>query len=129
MLTRNQSKKSNQINQKQTTQTKTNNSLPKNNTQLNNGKTNATLTENLEELYNNIRAVPSYSSKIKEFLQTYDLHSKNKRITRKKFPRRRIISHFPYDVFMADLLMYPQYKCCSLFVRYYISQDFTFRNI
>ena len=108
MLTRNQTRQTKQINQ--LNQTENNDSYPKSNTQMINGEANESLTKNLEELYNNIRAVPSYSAKIKEFLQTYDLHSKNKRITRKKFPRRRIVSHFPFDVFMADLFMYPQYK-------------------
>ena len=107
MLTRN---KTNQLNQKEMNQTMVTNSSRENSLQSNNGKINENLTEKLEELYNNIRAVPSYSAKIKEFLNTYELHSKNKRITRKKFPRRRVVSHFPFDVFMADLFMYPQYK-------------------
>jgi len=110
MLTRKRAKQTNQVNQQLISQIETRNLSRENNTHGNNGKTSATLTENLEELYNNIRSVPSYSAKIKEFLQTYELHSKNKRITKKKFPRRRIMSYFPFDVFMADLFMYPQYK-------------------
>ena len=38
------------------------------------------------------------------------VHSKHRRIIKKKFPRRKIISRFPFDVFMADLIEYPQYK-------------------
>ena len=110
MLTRNKTKQSNQVTQPELSQTKKNDLSQKSSTQTNNGRTNESLTEKLEELYTNIRAVPSYSAKIKEFLRTYELHSKNKRITRKKFPRRRVISHFPFDVFMADLFMFPQFK-------------------
>ena len=110
MLTRNKTRHSNQVTQQETTQVNQSNLLQKGNTQDNNGETNASLTEKLEELYTNIQATPSYSAKIKEFLKTYELHSKNKRITRKKFPRRRIITYFPFDVFMADLFMFPQYK-------------------
>ena len=107
MLTRN---RKNQQNPMELNQPSVESTSRENNLQSNNGKINENLTEKLEELYNNIRAVPSYSAKIKEFLKSYELHSKNKRITRKKFPRRRVVSHFPFDVFMADLFMYPQFK-------------------
>ena len=107
MLTRS---RKNQPNPTELNQTLVESTSRENNLQSNNGKINENLTEKLEELYNNIRAVPSYSAKIKEFLKSYELHSKNKRITRKKFPRRRVVSHFPFDVFMADLFMYPQFK-------------------
>ena len=107
MLTRS---RKNQPNPTELNQTLVESTSRENNLQSNSGKINENLTEKLEELYNNIRAVPSYSAKIKEFLKSYELHSKNKRITRKKFPRRRVVSHFPFDVFMADLFMYPQFK-------------------
>ena len=107
MLTRS---RKNQPNQIEPNQPLVESTSRENNLQSNSGKINENLTEKLEELYNNIRAVPSYSAKIKEFLKSYELHSKNKRITRKKFPRRRVVSHFPFDVFMADLFMYPQFK-------------------
>ena len=107
MLTRS---RTNQPNQMELNQPLVRSTSRENSLKSNSGKISENLTEKLEELYNNIRAVPSYSAKIKEFLKSYELHSKNKRITRKKFPRRRVVSHFPFDVFMADLFMYPQFK-------------------
>ena len=80
------------------------------------------MTEKLKELYINLQKPPSYSAKLKHFLpdnkrkavdaflQSFELHSKNKRITKKRFPRRQVKARFPFDVFMADLFMYPQYK-------------------
>ena len=64
--------------------------------------------DKLKELYSNIKSAPNYSAKIKDFLQTYDGHNKYKRITKKVFPRRRVISRFPFDVWMADLIVYSQ---------------------
>ena len=45
-----------------------------------------TLKTQLRELYTNISSTPSFGAKIKEFLQSYNLHSVNKRITKKTFP-------------------------------------------
>ena len=73
-------------------------------------ETQQELERNLENLYTNLKATPSYGAKISKFLQTYDLHSRNKRITKKKFPRRKVIATHPFNLFMADLFMYPQYK-------------------
>ena len=75
-----------------------------------NGSTRKTLNENLEELYTNIKSAPNYSAKIEAFLRQYPLHSVNKRITKKKFPRRRVVARFPMDVWMADLIEYPGLK-------------------
>ena len=61
-------------------------------------------------LYNDIRSVPAFSAKIADFLREHDLHSKNRRITKKKFPRRRIITRFPFDVWMADTINYLKHK-------------------
>ena len=72
--------------------------------------TEEALNKQLKELYENIKATPSYSGKITEFLRNYDVHSKYKRIIKKKFPRRRVIARFPFELFMADLFEYPEYK-------------------
>ena len=64
------------------------------------------MTEDLEELYTNIKSVPNYSAKIKEFLQKYDLHSRNKRIVKRIFPRRRVVARFKDDLWQADLIDY-----------------------
>ena len=66
--------------------------------------------DKLKELYTNIKSAPNYSAKIKEFLQEYDGHNQYKRIIKKVFPRRRVIARFPFDVWMADLIVYSQRK-------------------
>ena len=68
------------------------------------------MKEKLEELYKNITAAPSYSAKITDFLRHNDIHGVYRRITKKKFPRRKVIARFPFEVCMADLIEYPQYK-------------------
>ena len=74
------------------------------------GTTKKNLKESLEELYTNIKSAPNYSAKIEAFLRQYPLHSINKRITKKKFRRRRVVARFPFDVWMADLIEYPGLK-------------------
>ena len=54
--------------------------------------------------------MPAFSAKIADFLRENELHSKNRRITKKKFPRRRIIARFPFDVWMADTINYEKFK-------------------
>ena len=68
------------------------------------------LNEQLSKLYKDITAAPSYSAKITDFLRKHDVHGVYRRIVKKKFPRRKVIARFPFDVFMADLIEYPQYK-------------------
>ena len=68
------------------------------------------LNEQLNKLYKDITAAPSYSAKITDFLRKHDVHGVYRRIVKKKFPRRKVIARFPFDVFMADLIEYPQYK-------------------
>ena len=68
--------------------------------------TKEALDEQLKSLYEDVKSVPSYSAKITEFLRSHDLHSKYRRIVKKKFPRRRVIARFPFEVFMADLIEY-----------------------
>ena len=66
------------------------------------------MNDQLIELYKNIKSAPNYSAKIKSFLEQYDGHNKYKRISKKVFPRRRVIARFPFDVWMADLIVYTQ---------------------
>ena len=68
------------------------------------------MKDKLKELYENLKSSPSYSAKIAEFLRTHKLHSVNKRIIKKKFPRRRVIARFPNDLWMADLIEYPNLR-------------------
>ena len=68
------------------------------------------LQDELDRLYTDIRSVPSYSAKINDFLRKNHVHSVHRRIVKKTFPRRRIIARFPCDIWMADLIEYPQYK-------------------
>ena len=64
----------------------------------------------MQELYDDITKTPSFSAKINEFLRKHELHSKHRRIIKRKFPRRRVIARFPFEIFMADLIEYPKYK-------------------
>ena len=71
---------------------------------------NITFNENLEKLYSNIKSVPSYSAKIADFLKTHDTHGQYRRIIKRTFPRRRVIARFPFEIWMGDLIEYPNYK-------------------
>ena len=64
--------------------------------------------------------MPSYSAKINDFLRYNDVHSKHKRITKKTFPRRRIISRFPFEILQADLIQYSKksYTIPNRFYKY-----------
>ena len=64
-------------------------------------------TQNMSEIYQNIQSIPSFSAKINDFLRQFKLHSVHKRIIKKKFPRRKVIARFPFELFMADLIEYP----------------------
>ena len=68
------------------------------------------IDKKLQALYDDITKTPSFSAKINDFLKKHELHSKHRRIVKKKFPRRRVIARFPFEIFMADLIEYPQYK-------------------
>ena len=74
------------------------------------GQSESDVNKDLEELYTNIKSTPSYGAKIKSFLQKYKLHSRNKRITKKIFPRRRVIARFKDDLWQADLIEYESIK-------------------
>ena len=62
--------------------------------------------EDLNRLYTEIKSIPNYSAKLAEFLRQNDVHSKHRRVVKKKFPRRHIIVHFPFQIFMGDLIEY-----------------------
>ena len=64
--------------------------------------------KNLNEIYTNVRSVPSYSSKIKKFLQQ-NVTSSLFRQVRHKYPRRRIKSYYPYNIMMFDTINYRNY--------------------
>ena len=66
------------------------------------------MKDKLNKLYSDIKSVPSYSAKITEFLRQHDTHGPYQRISKRTFPRRRIISRFPFEYFMADLIEYPR---------------------
>ena len=68
------------------------------------------LKDALDKLYTDINSVPSFSAKINDFLRQNPVHNVHKRIVKKKFPRRKIIARFPFDIWMGDLIEYPQYK-------------------
>ena len=68
------------------------------------------LQDALDKLYTDIKSVPSFSAKINDFLRKNHVHSVHKRIVKKTFPRRKIIARFPFDVWMGDLIEYPQFK-------------------
>ena len=68
------------------------------------------MNDALEKLYEDIESAPSYSAKIDAYLRSNTVHSRHRRIVKKKFPRRKIISRFPFDIFMADLIEYPRLK-------------------
>ena len=66
--------------------------------------------KDMNEIYQNIQSIPSFSAKINDFLRQHNLHSVHKRIVKKNFPRRRVIARFPFELFMADLIEYPNDK-------------------
>ena len=63
---------------------------------------------NLRTLYQNVKSTPSFSSKIAAFLKSNENYSLHRRIVRRHFPRRRIITHYPFQIFQADLIEYSQ---------------------
>ena len=68
------------------------------------------LQDALDKLYTDINSAPSFSAKLNDFLRKNHVHSVHKRIVKKTFPRRKIIARFPFDVWMGDLIEYPQFK-------------------
>ena len=66
--------------------------------------------EKLEKIYTELKSVPNYTSKIADFLRQNTNYSLHRRIVKKTFPRRRIITHSPFQIFQADLIEYSQQK-------------------
>ena len=62
----------------------------------------------MQKIYSEIRSSPSYSSKIADFLRQNENYSLHRRIVKRKFPRRKIITHYPFQIFQADLIEYSQ---------------------
>ena len=63
------------------------------------------LRTNLEEIYQNIKSVPAFTSKIRDFLRENETSSVFRQV-RHKFPRRRIVAHFPFQIVMSDTINY-----------------------
>ena len=63
------------------------------------------LKTNLEEIYQNIKSVPAFTSKIRDFLRENETSSVFRQV-RHKFPRRRIVAHFPLQIVMSDTINY-----------------------
>ena len=59
----------------------------------------------LNQIYNNVKSIPNYSSKIADFSRTNVTSSVHRQV-RKKFPTRRIVSYFPFQITMSDLIDY-----------------------
>ena len=51
-------------------------------------------------------------------MRQHDTHGPYQRIVKKTFPRRRIISRFPFEYFMADLIEYPNTKVINRGYKY-----------
>lgn len=63
--------------------------------------------EKLEKLYADTGSAPSFSRKLEAFFRQYKLHSKNKRISKKTFPRRKVICTHINQLIMCDLVEWP----------------------
>ena len=100
--------------QEPTQEPSTNSNQPVESSTVNQGQADVSLKDALDKLYSDIKSVPSFSAKINDFLRKNSVHSVHKRIVKKKFPRRKIIARFPFDIWMGDLIEYPQYKFNNL---------------
>ena len=71
-----------------------------------NSKSGENVDEDLEQIYSRVKSIPNYSSKIADFLRQNENYSLHRRIVKKSFPRRRIITQNPFQIFQADLIEY-----------------------
>ena len=62
----------------------------------------------LNEIYRNARSIPSYSSKIADFLRKNQTSSLFRQV-RHKYPRRRIKAYYPFQLMMSDTINYRTY--------------------
>ena len=60
----------------------------------------------MEKIYSDVKSIPNYSAKIAQFLRENINYSLHRRISKKTFPRRRIITQYPFQIFQADLIEY-----------------------
>ena len=63
----------------------------------------------LNEIYSNVKSIPSYSSKIKDFLRQNQTSSLFRQV-RHKYPRRRIRTYYPFQIMMSDTINYRNYN-------------------
>ena len=67
------------------------------------------IENDIEAVYTRIKSVPNFSSKIAEFLRSHHNYSVHRRIVKKTFPRRKIITQWPMEILQADLIEYQPY--------------------
>ena len=85
------------VNEDDTVQDERNNIIPENIDVQNQAR--------MEDIYSNVRSIPSFTSKISDFLRKNETASVHKQI-RRKFRRRKIVAYYPYDICMADLAFF-----------------------
>ena len=66
---------------------------------------NISTSEDIKNIYRNVKSIPSYSSKIVKFLNSYEASSLYKPV-RHKYPRRKIRAYYPYNIMMSDTINY-----------------------
>ncbi len=64
--------------------------------------------ESMRAIYRNIKSIPSYSSKIAEFLRRNENSSLFRQV-RHNYPRRRIRAYYPFHIMMSDTINYRSY--------------------
>ena len=64
--------------------------------------------EAFDQVYKDLSQPGSFTAKIKKYLYSNVTHSLHKP-RRKKFKRRRIITHYPYQIVQMDLRIYNRY--------------------
>ena len=67
-----------------------------------------TFDDDMKKVCTSLASTPSYSAKIADFLRQNETHSLHRRIVKRRYPTRRIITHYPFQIFMADLIEYTQ---------------------
>ncbi len=62
----------------------------------------------MRQIYENVRSIPSYSTKIADFLRKNATSSLFRQV-RHNYPRRRIKAYYPYHIMMSDTINYRSY--------------------
>ena len=65
-----------------------------------------TTADQIQKIYQNVASAPAFSAKVADFLRKNKVSSTHRRISKKRFPRRRIIVDSPFKIFMSDLIVY-----------------------